>query len=276
MAEPSAWAADRAFAIESARRAGVVLMDRYERLERIHHKSAKDVVTEADHLSEELIISVDPRALAGRRHARRGVGRPRAGRRRLGDGRVRPGLGHRPPRRDGQLRQRDPVLLRLDRPGRRRPARGRRRAGPVARRDVRRRRGRPGAPRRPRQSSRPADHRLGQGVAQRLRHRALRVGPGRGDPRPTGSARRSGSGGTWAPPRSSSPTSRTVASTPSSSRAGLSTWDIAAAGLIAERAGATITDASGGPWFDLSRKGNVNGIVAAPSRFHAEVLALSR
>ena len=31
-------------------------MDRYERLERIHHKSARDVVTEADHLSEELII----------------------------------------------------------------------------------------------------------------------------------------------------------------------------------------------------------------------------
>ena len=31
-------------------------MDRYERLERIHHKSARDVVTEADHLSEALII----------------------------------------------------------------------------------------------------------------------------------------------------------------------------------------------------------------------------
>ena len=31
-------------------------MDRYERLERIDHKSAKDVVTEADHLSEELIL----------------------------------------------------------------------------------------------------------------------------------------------------------------------------------------------------------------------------
>ena len=31
-------------------------MDRYERLERIDHKSARDVVTEADHLSEALII----------------------------------------------------------------------------------------------------------------------------------------------------------------------------------------------------------------------------
>ena len=31
-------------------------MDRYERLERIDHKSARDVVTEADHLSEALVI----------------------------------------------------------------------------------------------------------------------------------------------------------------------------------------------------------------------------
>ena len=31
-------------------------MDRYERLERIDYKSARDVVTEADHLSEALII----------------------------------------------------------------------------------------------------------------------------------------------------------------------------------------------------------------------------
>ena len=31
-------------------------MDRYERLERVTYKSAKDVVTEADHLSEELVI----------------------------------------------------------------------------------------------------------------------------------------------------------------------------------------------------------------------------
>src|SRR5262249_44000952 len=32
---------------------------------------------------------------------------------------------------------------------------------------------------------------------------------------------------------------------------GLSTWDIAAAGLIAERAGATVTNLEGGPWFDV-------------------------
>ena len=45
-----------AFALELAGRAGAVLMDRYERLERIDYKSARDVVTEADHLSEALIV----------------------------------------------------------------------------------------------------------------------------------------------------------------------------------------------------------------------------
>ena len=40
-----------------ARTAGRVLMDRYERVERIDYKSARDVVTEVDHLSEALIIA---------------------------------------------------------------------------------------------------------------------------------------------------------------------------------------------------------------------------
>ena len=44
---------------------------------------------------------------------------------------------------------------------------------------------------------------------------------------------------------------------------GLSLWDVAAAGLIAEEGGATVTDRSGGPWFDLSRKVRGVGIVAA-------------
>ena len=49
----SSWAAELAFAIDTAAAAGAVLMDRYERLERIDHKGARDVVTEADHQSEE-------------------------------------------------------------------------------------------------------------------------------------------------------------------------------------------------------------------------------
>jgi fructose-1,6-bisphosphatase/inositol monophosphatase family enzyme len=48
--------AELEFAIALAARAGEILMDRYERLERIDYKSARDIVTEADHLSEDLII----------------------------------------------------------------------------------------------------------------------------------------------------------------------------------------------------------------------------
>jgi len=44
-------------ATEAARRAGRLQMERYERLERIVHKSEHDVVTEVDTMSEKLIIS---------------------------------------------------------------------------------------------------------------------------------------------------------------------------------------------------------------------------
>ena len=45
-------------AIAAARAAGEIHVDRYERLERIMHKSEKDVVTEVDHLSEEAILAM--------------------------------------------------------------------------------------------------------------------------------------------------------------------------------------------------------------------------
>jgi myo-inositol-1(or 4)-monophosphatase len=49
--------AEMAVAIAAARRAGAIQIDHYERLERIVHKSEKDVVTEVDHLCEELILA---------------------------------------------------------------------------------------------------------------------------------------------------------------------------------------------------------------------------
>ncbi len=58
--------------------------------------------------------------------------------------------------------------------------------------------------------------------------------------------------------------------------AGMSAWAIAAAGLIAERAGATVTDAEGGPWFDVARATRTLGCLAAPPAHHAELLRLSR
>ena len=55
---------------------------------------------------------------------------------------------------------------------------------------------------------------------------------------------------------------------------GLSTWDIAAAGLIAERAGACVTDLQGGPWFDLARGPRTIGLLAAPAAHHGELLRM--
>ena len=55
---------------------------------------------------------------------------------------------------------------------------------------------------------------------------------------------------------------------------GLSLWDVAAAGLIAGRGGASVTDAGGGPWFDLARGARETSIVAAPPAHHPRLVEL--
>ena len=67
----------------------------------------------------------------------------------------------------------------------------------------------------------------------------------------------------------------TAGSTRSCSRAGCRAWDVAAAGLIAERAGAIVTDSVGGPWFDVAKATSAFGVCAAAPSHHAEVLRLS-
>ena len=57
---------------------------------------------------------------------------------------------------------------------------------------------------------------------------------------------------------------------------GLSPWDVAAAGLIAGRAGAVVTDMAGGPWFDLVAPTRGMGVLAAPAAHHARLLGLLR
>src|ERR687897_3017879 len=52
----SRWGDELGFATEVARRAGALLTDSYERLERIDYKSKRDVVTNADYASERLVI----------------------------------------------------------------------------------------------------------------------------------------------------------------------------------------------------------------------------
>jgi myo-inositol-1(or 4)-monophosphatase len=55
---------------------------------------------------------------------------------------------------------------------------------------------------------------------------------------------------------------------------GLSLWDVAAAGLIAERAGATVSDLGGRAWWDPGRRGASLSIVAASPPHHGKLLEL--
>lgn len=55
---------------------------------------------------------------------------------------------------------------------------------------------------------------------------------------------------------------------------GLSPWDVAASGLIADRAGAVVTDIHGGPWWNPKVRGPRINIVAAPPAQHAALLEL--
>ena len=57
---------------------------------------------------------------------------------------------------------------------------------------------------------------------------------------------------------------------------GLSAWDVAAAGLIAERGGATVTAMDGSAWFDIARGPRSIGVLAAPAVHHGTLLALVR
>ena len=55
---------------------------------------------------------------------------------------------------------------------------------------------------------------------------------------------------------------------------GLSPWDVAAAGLIAERSGAVVTSVTGGPWWDPRVRGPRTSVVAAPKAQHGALLEL--
>ena len=57
---------------------------------------------------------------------------------------------------------------------------------------------------------------------------------------------------------------------------GLSPWDVAASALIAERAGARVTDVNGGPWWRSKVRGPRISIVAAPPAQHGAILELLR
>jgi len=260
---------DLRFAIDLADRAGILLMGHYERLERIAHKSPKDVVTEADHLSEALILDAirarDPDAalLAEETGEHRAVAgeAPTSGR---GRAWVVDPL-------DGTVNYANgipffcvSIALVVD---------GRPAVGVV--RDPTRREtfaAMTGGPatlegRRVSASSKPllTDYVVslalnGRAVASRARNvrRAIRI---------------SRSMGAAALALAYVANGRFDAFV---QEGGLSAWDIAAAGLIAERAGARVTAMDGGPWFDVARPPRTIGVVAAPAAHHPTLLDLAR
>jgi myo-inositol-1(or 4)-monophosphatase len=266
---------DLSFAIALAARAGEILMDRYERLERIEHKSARDVVTEADHLSEALIIdairqrSPDDGILAeesGEHQAVQGEA-PTSGRGRVWvidpldgtvnyanglpvfcvsiglvvDGRPSVGVVHDPTRSETFAATADGPAMLLSTLG-------------VDSHAIR---------------ASDKEHLTdfvvsmslsGKLTATRRREvrKAVRI------PRSMGSAALAlayvGNGRFDA----------------FIQHGGLSAWDVAAAGLIAERGGAVVTAFDGGPWFDISRPQRSLGVLAAPAAHHPALLELVR
>jgi myo-inositol-1(or 4)-monophosphatase len=263
-------AADAAFAREISERAGRILADRYERVERVEAKSARDVVTEVDHLSEALILGairerfphdgilaeesgahqhVDADAVArSLAHGRTWIVDPLDGTVNYAngipvfcvsvalvvDGRPAAGAVHDPLRGETYWATA---------------------GGPAMLGDV---------PVTASSKERLTDCVVslalgGRAVATRARNvrRAIRVSRNMGSAALALAYVANGRFDAFIQSR------------------GMSAWDCAAAGLIAERAGALVTDATGGPWFDVDRITRAFGVVAAPPAHHAELLRLS-
>jgi myo-inositol-1(or 4)-monophosphatase len=268
--------AELAFALEIASRAGELLMDRYERVERVDHKSARDVVTEVDHLSEDLILAAIRSAFP-----RDGILAEESGEHLAAAGGPLEIPGEVPPIAGGRTWVVDPVdgtinyangipffcvSVALVAGGRpvvgviHDPTRGESFAatahGPATLNG---------------EEIVVGDKDLltdfvvslalsGRSVVTRARNvrKAIRV---------------SRSMGSAALALAYVANGRFDAFV---QQGGLSTWDIAAAGLIAERAGAVVTDMSGGSWFDLGRRPQSIGVLAAPGPHHRALLDLVR
>jgi myo-inositol-1(or 4)-monophosphatase len=273
----STTADDLAFSIAIAARAGEVLMDHYERLEQIDYKSARDVVTEADHLSEALILDAI-RALypgdallaeeTGEHRALAGAGEsPTSGRGRvwivdpldgtvnyangipffcvsialISDGQPIVGVVHDPTRNETFAATADgPALL----------------SGSL---------GSPSHAVEASQKDKLSDFVIsmalnGRSAATRARNirKAIRI---------------SRSMGSAALALAYVANGRFDAFI---QQGGLSSWDVAAAGLIAERGRATVSSMTGEPWFDVASASQSIGILAAPTAHHRALLELVR
>ena len=259
--------ADLAFTIELAERAGKVLTERFEKVERIDFKSAKDVVTEVDHLSEELIIDAIRAA-----HPGDGIVAEESGEHAAA-------AGHAPTAGVGRAWVIDPldgtinyangipffcVSIALVEAGRpvvgvvHDPSRGETFAA----------------------SDDGAATLNGRSIATSVKAKLSDFVASMALSGPALIKRARAVRKEIRVPRSMGSAALALAYVGNGrfdafvQQGGLSSWDIAAAGLIAERGGATVTDLAGGPWFDVSRKPRSIGVLAAPAAHHAELLRL--
>lgn len=262
----SRWADELVFASELARRAGALLIDSYERLERIDYKSKRDVVTNADYASERLVIDAikarypDDGILAEESGEHAGVLRD-----------------------DGSHNGRRWVIDPLD--------------GTVNYAN--------GIPYYCVSIGLVVDDRPAVGViydpARDDLYDAVADGPARLDGLPIEASAKEtlsdyvvslaviGRGG-LSRERRIAPNIRIHRRMGSAALAlayvgngrfdafvqngGLSPWDVAAAGLIAERAGATVTAIEGGPWWNAKVRGARHSVVAAPAIQHGPIMKL--
>ena len=267
--DPAALADELAFALDLGRRAGDVLMDRYERLEQIDYKSARDVVTEADHLSEAMIVESIRARYPGDAILAEETGEHRAL------------AGEAPTSGRGRVWIVDPLDGTVN------YANG----IPVFCVSI----------------GLVVDGQPAMGViVDPTRHEsfaAVRGGPATLDGRDVVTSSKDklsdfvismSLAGRSATVRSRNVRKQVRISRSMGSAAlalayvangrfdafiqqgGLSAWDIAAAGLIAERGGARVTSMDGGPWFDLARGPRSIGILAAPPAHHGTILELVR
>jgi myo-inositol-1(or 4)-monophosphatase len=258
-------------AVDAARRAGRIQMERYERLERIVHKSEHDVVTEVDHLSEELIIDAVRRFFPQDGFLAEESGRTKAEAPAEGAAASETARVWVIDPLDGTVNYANgipvfcvsigltvgglPVLGVIHDPTRNEmftaiAGRGAQLDGAAIRH--------------------PAKPRLSDAVVSlalpplRFARREARIRKSIRVARNMGSASLAlayvGNGrfDAFVQP------------------GGLSSWDICAAGLIASEGGATVTNGQGGEWFDLGRATGRNSIVAAAPDHHATLLEMLR
>lgn len=265
----SAWAEELAFAVELARRAGAVLQEGYENVGSVEHKSRRDVVTDVDFRSEKLVIDAIRDRYPGDailaeesgRHA--GRGRKRSGSAEARTWVIDP--------LDGTVNYANGIPFYCVSIGM--VAAGHPSVGVVldpARDDLYTATADGpaclnGDPVRASSKESLGDYVvalavIGRGGVSRERRvaRQIRIG------------RRMGSSALALAYVGSGRFDAMI------QNGGLSLWDVAAAGLVAERAGATVSDLDGAAWWQAGRRSTTVSVVAAPEPHHAELLDLLR